>query len=140
MTGGRIIDGSLHCRTCKRAAQYSNQEESSSRPSSVSSFEKRGLTRTNKKKYMIADGNYRTIRYVDQSMRFGDNMFLVLLYGSKTWVLTRREENQLLVFERKVLVLSPCVSNVVKTSRLRHVDHMIRRPEERQFLSKDRKE
>jgi hypothetical protein len=26
-----------------------------------------------------------------------------LLYGSETWVLTKREENQLLVFERKVL-------------------------------------
>jgi hypothetical protein len=26
----------------------------------------------------------------------------VLLYGSETWVLTKREENQLLVFERKV--------------------------------------
>jgi hypothetical protein len=27
----------------------------------------------------------------------------VLLYGSETWVLIKREENQLLVFERKVL-------------------------------------
>jgi hypothetical protein len=27
----------------------------------------------------------------------------VLLYGSETWVLTKREENQLLVFERRVL-------------------------------------
>jgi hypothetical protein len=27
----------------------------------------------------------------------------VLLYGSETWVLTKREEKQLLVFERKVL-------------------------------------
>jgi hypothetical protein len=27
---------------------------------------------------------------------------LVLLYSSETWVLTKREENQLLVFERKV--------------------------------------
>jgi hypothetical protein len=26
-----------------------------------------------------------------------------LLYGSQTWVLTKREENQLLVFKRKVL-------------------------------------
>jgi hypothetical protein len=26
----------------------------------------------------------------------------VLLFGSKKWVLTKREENQLLVFERKV--------------------------------------
>jgi hypothetical protein len=26
----------------------------------------------------------------------------VLLYGSETWVLNKREENQLLVFERKV--------------------------------------
>jgi hypothetical protein len=27
----------------------------------------------------------------------------VMFYGSKTWILTKREENQLLVFERKVL-------------------------------------
>jgi hypothetical protein len=27
----------------------------------------------------------------------------VLLYGSETWMLTKREENQLFVFERKVL-------------------------------------
>jgi hypothetical protein len=27
----------------------------------------------------------------------------VLLYGSESWVLTKREENQLLVFERKAL-------------------------------------
>jgi hypothetical protein len=27
----------------------------------------------------------------------------VLLYGSETWVLTKREKNQLLVFERKVI-------------------------------------
>jgi hypothetical protein len=78
----------------------------------------------------------------------------VLLYGSETWVLTRREENQLLVFERKVLRSisgpiiengvyrrrynfelnkefdSPSVLNVVKTSRLRYAGHMIRRPED----------
>jgi hypothetical protein len=66
-----------------------------------------------------------------------------LLYGSETWVLTEREENQLLVFERKVLRTicgtkiengfykrkynhdfdkefdSPNVLNVTKTSRLR---------------------
>jgi hypothetical protein len=28
---------------------------------------------------------------------------LVLTYGSETWVLTKREENRLLVFERKAL-------------------------------------
>jgi hypothetical protein len=27
----------------------------------------------------------------------------VVLYGSETWVLTKRDENQLFVFERKVL-------------------------------------
>ena len=78
----------------------------------------------------------------------------VLLYGSETWVLTKREENQLLVFERKVLrTISgpkiengvyrrrynfelqrefdrPSVINVVKTSRLRYAGHMIRRPED----------
>jgi hypothetical protein len=30
-------------------------------------------------------------------------ILLTVLYGSETWVLTKREENQLLVFERKVL-------------------------------------
>jgi hypothetical protein len=78
----------------------------------------------------------------------------VLLYGSETWVLTKREENQLLVFERKVLRTiwgpkiengvyrrrynhelerdfdSPNVLNVTKTSRLHYAGHMIRRPED----------
>jgi hypothetical protein len=78
----------------------------------------------------------------------------VLLYGSETWVLTKREENQLLVFERKVLRTicgpkiengvyrrrynyelerefdSPNVLNVTKTHRLRYAGHMIRRPED----------
>jgi hypothetical protein len=78
----------------------------------------------------------------------------LLLYGSETWVLTKREENQLLVFERKVLRTicrpkqendvhrrrynfelqrefdSPCVINIVKTNRLRYAGHMIRRPED----------
>jgi hypothetical protein len=77
----------------------------------------------------------------------------VLLYGSDTWVLAKREENQLLVFERKVLRTkcglkienvvyrrrynhelegefdSPNVLNVTKTSRMRYAGHMIRRPE-----------
>jgi hypothetical protein len=68
----------------------------------------------------------------------------VLLYGSETWVLTKREENQLLVFERKVLrtICGPNIEigvyrrrynhqldrefdsqnalNVMKTSRLRY--------------------
>jgi hypothetical protein len=76
----------------------------------------------------------------------------VLLYGSETWVLTKREENQLLVFERKVLrtICGPKIKNGVykrrynhelerefespnalndtKTSRLRYAGHMIRRP------------
>jgi hypothetical protein len=65
----------------------------------------------------------------------------VLLYGSDTWVLTKREENQLLVFERKVLrticgpkiengVYSPNALNVTKTSKLCYASHMIRRPED----------
>jgi hypothetical protein len=78
----------------------------------------------------------------------------VLLYGSETWVLTKREENQLLVFERKVLRTicdlkiengvykrsynhkldkefdSPNALNVTKTSRLRYAGHMIRRPKD----------
>jgi hypothetical protein len=78
----------------------------------------------------------------------------VLLYGSETWVLTKRAENQLLVFERKVLqtICSPKIEigvyrkrnnqeldkefnnpnalNVTKTSRLRYAGHIIRRPED----------
>jgi hypothetical protein len=56
----------------------------------------------------------------------------VLLYGSETWVLTKREENQLLVFERKVLKEFDSLNalNVTKTSRLRYAGHMIRRPED----------
>jgi hypothetical protein len=73
----------------------------------------------------------------------------VLLYGSETWVLTKKEENQFLVFERKVLRTicgpkiengvyrrrynhelerefdSPNVLNVTKTSRLRYAGHII---------------
>jgi hypothetical protein len=78
----------------------------------------------------------------------------VLLNGSETWALTKREENQLLVFERKGLrticgpkiengvyrrrynheldkeFYSPNASNVRKTSRLRYAGRMIRRPED----------
>jgi hypothetical protein len=78
----------------------------------------------------------------------------VLLYDSETWVLTKREENQLLVFERKVLrticglkiengvyrrmynheldkeFSSPNALNVTKTNKLRCAGHMIRRPKE----------
>jgi hypothetical protein len=75
----------------------------------------------------------------------------VLLYGSETWVLTKRKENQLLVFERKVLrsvcgpkiengvyrrrynheldkeFNSPNALNVPKTNRLPYVGHLIRK-------------
>jgi hypothetical protein len=78
----------------------------------------------------------------------------VLLYCSETWVLTKREENQLLVFERKVLRTicdpkiensvyrrrynheldkefdSPNALNITITSRLRYAGHMIGRPED----------
>jgi hypothetical protein len=78
----------------------------------------------------------------------------VLLYGGKMWVLTKREENQWLVFERKVLrtICGPKIENhfyrrrynheldqefdslialdVTKTSRLRYAGHMIRRRED----------
>jgi hypothetical protein len=78
----------------------------------------------------------------------------VLLYGSETWVLIKREENQLLVFERKVSRKicgpkieygvcrrrynheidrefdSPNAQNVSKISRLHYAGHMIRRPED----------
>jgi hypothetical protein len=83
-----------------------------------------------------------------------------LLCGSETWVLTKREENQLLVFKRKVLRTicgpkieigfyrrrykyeldkefdSPNALNVTKTSRLRYAGHMIRRPEDLSKKSK----
>jgi hypothetical protein len=82
----------------------------------------------------------------------------VLLYGSETWVFTKRKENQLLVFKRKVLRTicgpkiengvnksrynheldkefnSPNALNVTKTSKLRYVGHMIRRPEDQKKL------
>jgi hypothetical protein len=78
----------------------------------------------------------------------------VLLYGSETWMLTKREENQLLVFERKVLrtICGPKIENgvyrrrynheldkefdslnalnITKTSRLRYAGHMNRRLED----------
>jgi hypothetical protein len=114
---------------------------------------------------MIAAGNERTICDVGQSVAFGDRTFEVvkkfvylgspvLMYGNETWVFTKREEKQLLVFEKKVLRTicgpklengvhrrrynfelqrefgSPCVINIVKTNRLRHAGHMIRRPED----------
>jgi hypothetical protein len=43
----------------------------------------------------------------------------VLLYGSETWVLTKREENQLLVFERKGLrtICGPKIENGVYRRR-----------------------
>jgi hypothetical protein len=53
----------------------------------------------------------------------------VLLYGSETCVLTKREENQLLVFERKVLRQPECLK-CHETSRLRYAGHMIRKPED----------
>jgi hypothetical protein len=39
----------------------------------------------------------------------------VLLYGSETWVLTKKEENQLLVFRRKVrrTICGPKIENGV---------------------------
>jgi hypothetical protein len=74
----------------------------------------------------------------------------VLLYGSEKWMLPKREENQLFVFERKILrticgqkiekgVYSheldkefnrPNALHVTKISRLRYAVHMIRRPED----------
>jgi hypothetical protein len=80
----------------------------------------------------------------------------ILLYGSETWVLTKREENQLLFFERKVLrticgpkiengvnrrsfnhkldkeINNPNALNVTNTSRLRYARYAghIRRPED----------
>jgi hypothetical protein len=45
----------------------------------------------------------------------------VLLYGSETWMLNKGEENQLLVFERKVPICSgPKIENAVYRRRLNH--------------------
>jgi hypothetical protein len=74
------------------------------------------------------------------------------LYGSETWVLTKRVENQLHAFERNMFrticarnkktvyteedaqlereINSPFVINIVKTKRLRYAGYMIRRPED----------
>ena len=75
----------------------------------------------------------------------------VLVYGSETWVTTKKEENSLMVFERKILRTicgatfengsyrrrynfeldkmfnSPSLINVIKTNRLRYAGHMSRR-------------
>jgi hypothetical protein len=46
----------------------------------------------------------------------------VLLKGSETWVLTKREENQMLVFERKVLrtICGPKIENGVYRRKNNH--------------------
>jgi hypothetical protein len=69
----------------------------------------------------------------------------VLLYGSEWWVLTKKEENQLFVFKRKVLrtICRPKfengvyrrkynheLNNIKKTSRFRYAGYMIKRPED----------
>jgi hypothetical protein len=97
-------------------------------------------------------------RHLSRQTRFTIHKTLirpVLLCGSETWVLIKREEeNQLLVFERKVLRTicgpkienrvykrrynhkldkefnSPNVLNVTMTSRMPFTGHMIRRPED----------
>jgi hypothetical protein len=63
----------------------------------------------------------------------------VLLYGSETWVLPKREENRLLVYEWKVLptIYGPKILDGVyrsrynfkldrESNRLRYAGHMIR--------------
>jgi hypothetical protein len=46
----------------------------------------------------------------------------VLLYGNETWVLTKREESQLLVFERKILrmIWGDKIENGVYRRRYNH--------------------
>jgi hypothetical protein len=92
--------------------------------------------------------------HLSRQTKFTIHKTLILLYGSETWVLTKREENQLLVFVRKVLrtICGPKIENgvyrrrynheldkefncpnalnVTKTSRLRYAGHMIRRSED----------
>jgi hypothetical protein len=50
----------------------------------------------------------------------------VLLYGSETWVLIKSEENQLLVFERKVL-RTICGSKIENGVYMRRYNHEIDR-------------
>jgi hypothetical protein len=78
------------------------------------------------------------------------NVQKAVLYGSKMWVLTKREKNQLLVLKRTICCPeiengvyrrrynpeldkefdSPNALNITKTSRLRYSGHIIRRPED----------
>jgi hypothetical protein len=46
----------------------------------------------------------------------------VLLYGSETWVLSKREENQLPIFERKVLrtICGPKIENGICRRKYNH--------------------
>jgi hypothetical protein len=66
----------------------------------------------------------------------------VLLYGSETWVLTKREENQLLVFERKVLrtICGLKIENGVYRRRYNHeLDKEFNSPNARIRWSHDQK-
>jgi hypothetical protein len=90
--------------------------------------------------------NHMRSSYLSRQTKFTIHKILihpVLCYGSETWVVTKRDENQLLVFEKKVLQIicgpkiengvcrrryipeldkefnSPNALNVTKTSRLR---------------------
>jgi hypothetical protein len=58
----------------------------------------------------------------------------VLLYVSETWVLTKREENQLLVCERKVL-RAICGSKIENGVYRRRYNHKLEREREREFDS-----
>jgi hypothetical protein len=65
----------------------------------------------------------------------------VLLYGSETWVLTKREENQLVVFERKVLqtICYPKIKNGVYRRRYNHeLDKEFNSPNSLNFTKKSR--
>jgi hypothetical protein len=54
----------------------------------------------------------------------------VLLYGSETWVLTKREENQLLVFEVLRTICGPKIENGVCRWRYNHeLDKGVEQPE-----------
>jgi hypothetical protein len=100
--------------------------------------------------------NYLQSSHLSRQTKFTIHKTLihpVLLYGSETWVLTKREDNQLFVFESKVLRMigglkiengvyrrrsnheldkefdSANALNVTKTCRLRYAGHMIRTTE-----------
>jgi hypothetical protein len=107
-------------------------------------------------RYFLGLRKHLRLRYFSRHTKFTIQKNLtrsVLLYGSETLLLTKREKNQLFIFKREVLQTicgpiiengvyrrrynneldkefnSPNALNVTKTSRLRYAGHNIKRPE-----------